>query len=858
MTRALALLLLCLGLPALAAIETTTITGTVYAPDGSVATGGSITCALTPTPGRASDGTNLQVVASRYVATISGSGTVSFTLVPNDVISPAGTVYACTYTITGPLRSTFTESWSVTTAPDPVSIGAIARVGGPTLTLPTITGAAGTLEVANGSSGLQPATGYIWSSTTGAINAPAPSSTLSQGSSTGNYTPTATHWSSIAAAYAHASQWGDPDYYLQPAVWNAAQDITHGNPLIADCNSGFGAGGITGGRCAQSNTGATISQCWTNVCTVDAAGACVTTADTTLGGGADVDNDGTIDFAVGDVVTFGNTGSNVVGASRTYIISAIGDGTGSGTDCPVPGGSLHDNRITLASTVNQNNINGPDQDASGAVDPGIQLVRVWKNTTHYTNNGFYLMGQRLGYAPRSRDGNHGSNLLLNGECDTQAALPYQNWVQGPPNSGGAVGLGSNGWNQTQPSAGPNYDCQEGSTSTGCFFLTGAASDYIESVQKIAVTPGEKLILSGYWLVFNGSPSPFAALVDDRDADGTWGENSDMRWTPSSTDVVNGAFSFKMEPFWATFTIPEKVHEVKVRFSRSNSGSTHPSIDGLSLRRATTFLADTWTEDVRSGTDFLLNDFGSRTTGVLITGDSWAAGTNIETGLEAALQTRWGRSVASQVVSSGVGGLTTAGLLDSFATAIEAYDPLYVVVITGTNDLCPSLDGNGEDCTGSPLALATWTAQMRILAQRIMSIGAIPIFVTQAPLGDNGGSLMSSSHDYRDSLRRTLLNMRSTPLYSAPQELCGQASVDFGAIAANTAASASDSTEYGLSTNMACRCTPTADFSAADDDLTWRFCYVSAANTLTARAYCSAGGGCADPAAMLVDYCCTRK
>lgn len=168
MRRALAAMLSLLSVPALAAIETTTITGTVYAPDGSVATGGSITCALTPTPGRASDGTNLQVVASRYVATISGTGTVSFALVPNDVISPAGTVYACTYTITGPLRSTFTESWSVTTAPDPVSIGAIARVGGPTLTLPTVSGADGSLWAVSGS-GMTPVTEAIYAPSTDSI-----------------------------------------------------------------------------------------------------------------------------------------------------------------------------------------------------------------------------------------------------------------------------------------------------------------------------------------------------------------------------------------------------------------------------------------------------------------------------------------------------------------------------------------------------------------------------------------------------------------------------------------------------------------------------------------------------------------
>lgn len=127
----------------MAAVETTTVTGTVYTPSAIAVSGGDVTCALTPNPGRASDGTSMQVVASRYKSTINSSGFVSITLVPNDQITPSGTVYLCRFSITGPVRDAWDETWSVATSPDPISIGAVSRVSGPSAIPPLTASVAG-------------------------------------------------------------------------------------------------------------------------------------------------------------------------------------------------------------------------------------------------------------------------------------------------------------------------------------------------------------------------------------------------------------------------------------------------------------------------------------------------------------------------------------------------------------------------------------------------------------------------------------------------------------------------------------------------------------------------------------------
>ena len=70
-------------------------------------------------------------VLGRYSGTIAADGTVTgLNLVPNDVITPAGTYYTVTITVRTPvqLQSTSTEQWSITTSPDPINIGAVQRL----------------------------------------------------------------------------------------------------------------------------------------------------------------------------------------------------------------------------------------------------------------------------------------------------------------------------------------------------------------------------------------------------------------------------------------------------------------------------------------------------------------------------------------------------------------------------------------------------------------------------------------------------------------------------------------------------------------------------------------------------------
>lgn len=108
------------------AVETTTIQGKVLMPNGQPATAGTILARLSQ-PGQAPDGGSSQVVGGRFTGTIATDGTVTgLALVPNDVITPAGTFYRVTVRVTAPVRDEWDETWNITTAPDPVDIGDIA------------------------------------------------------------------------------------------------------------------------------------------------------------------------------------------------------------------------------------------------------------------------------------------------------------------------------------------------------------------------------------------------------------------------------------------------------------------------------------------------------------------------------------------------------------------------------------------------------------------------------------------------------------------------------------------------------------------------------------------------------------
>ncbi len=114
---------------AFGAVETTTIQGNVINPNGGSVTAGSLRCTLSAS-GTAMDPNSAVVVAGRIKSTIDPNGYVSIVLVPNDAITPSGTFYTCLYDVTAPRanRGSWQQLWSVTTAPDPIDIGAVVRL----------------------------------------------------------------------------------------------------------------------------------------------------------------------------------------------------------------------------------------------------------------------------------------------------------------------------------------------------------------------------------------------------------------------------------------------------------------------------------------------------------------------------------------------------------------------------------------------------------------------------------------------------------------------------------------------------------------------------------------------------------
>ncbi len=109
------------------AVEKTTITGKVYMPNGSAAAGGSILIRLSQR-GTVLDGAVVQVVNGQVRVPIAADGSVSFTLIPNESITPSGTFYVAEYS--APDGFKWKELWEITINPDPMEIGAIAQVAG--------------------------------------------------------------------------------------------------------------------------------------------------------------------------------------------------------------------------------------------------------------------------------------------------------------------------------------------------------------------------------------------------------------------------------------------------------------------------------------------------------------------------------------------------------------------------------------------------------------------------------------------------------------------------------------------------------------------------------------------------------
>lgn len=97
------------------------VTGTVVGPSGAGVGGGKITARLSPPGGYANDGAANQVVARELEISISAAGAVAFSIIPNDAITPAGSVYQATYELAD--GTTWTKEWDIASAPASQDIG---------------------------------------------------------------------------------------------------------------------------------------------------------------------------------------------------------------------------------------------------------------------------------------------------------------------------------------------------------------------------------------------------------------------------------------------------------------------------------------------------------------------------------------------------------------------------------------------------------------------------------------------------------------------------------------------------------------------------------------------------------------
>lgn len=107
------------------AVETTRIIGKVLVPSGSPASGGKIRARLS-SPGSVADAGTTQRVGGASTSNIGVDGSVDFKLIPNDAITPSGSIYAIEYQMPG--GDSWTEHWNLATTPDPIDIGNIPRV----------------------------------------------------------------------------------------------------------------------------------------------------------------------------------------------------------------------------------------------------------------------------------------------------------------------------------------------------------------------------------------------------------------------------------------------------------------------------------------------------------------------------------------------------------------------------------------------------------------------------------------------------------------------------------------------------------------------------------------------------------
>lgn len=159
MRRLIALACLLFATSSFAAVPTVTITGNVVNAGAAAPASGTIECTLNPVAGSATDtltGRSVRVGLTPYKLTVASDGSISGALIANSLITPAGTTYVCTYRLNVVPAKPWSETWDLSGASGSIDIGAISRPGVTALAVPTISGAAGTAQGANGTGGLQP------------------------------------------------------------------------------------------------------------------------------------------------------------------------------------------------------------------------------------------------------------------------------------------------------------------------------------------------------------------------------------------------------------------------------------------------------------------------------------------------------------------------------------------------------------------------------------------------------------------------------------------------------------------------------------------------------------------------------
>jgi len=743
--RILLALLVLVAFPALAAVETTTINFTVVTPSGATATSGTVLATLS-TSGETPDGVSTAVVAARTSATIASNGAVALALVPNDAITPEGTYYTFSYNVKTPTLASWTERRSVATTPDPALISNTTLL----TTVPGIVPPVSRIQDEATSLTRRPSLNMTGAGVTCVDNAAngRTDCTISGSGIPGGSSQNVQVNNSSAFGYA-------PGFVADTSTGNVTLKTLDGEGSVRAYDyTGDGAVDTVPSRISahiQARAHAMIYSplpelyleggvvdVWTDIAhnrgplnlaqssefsqtVVDCVPAgCATLTQTLCTSGAS-------SFGVGELFLVGN--------SRTHIVQSVSNGTGA--TCP--------------SGTNNEVVFSPALQSDEGLTAGGTIKSLWRNSSHFSNTGIQLLGYKVGMAPLARDGKHGPDALANGAADYDS--PLMDWEVV-----GTATVAGNNWNASSGTGA--YDCVEGTLSSSCTYITGGGATDILRTPKypraIDVRPGERWVLSGVVTLQSGTFT--VSLEADINRDGT------METYLPVTSATGDPSKTVPGWFWSTFTIPAGVHQVRVRFTRSTTGSMQ--VDGFSFRRAALLADDT---DQTAPVSYLINDPGSRS--IVVTGDSWAAtnggtalGDYLADGLTAALLARTGRDLSSQITVSGKSGITLSNLLSGNACtttsgsggalncwyeSIEQYKPLYVVVAIGTNDVF----------AGSPPTAAAFAANIQTLRGRIRSIGAIPIIIGVAPVGGTVGvgSQYDIAHNYYDAERKAVLD-----------------------------------------------------------------------------------------------------